>query len=77
MRGMRSLLAALLLASVPAWAQAPAATVGTGSSHYLWQVSSMTNRIYLFGTVHAGKASWYPFPDVVEKAIDAMSDTRF
>jgi len=67
---MRSLLAALLLASVPAWAQAPAATVGTGSSHYLWQVSSMTNRIYLFGTVHAGKASWYPFPDVVEKAID-------
>lgn len=69
MRVMRSLLAALLLAAVPAWAQAPAASVGTGSQHYLWQVSSMTNRIYLYGTVHAGKASWYPFPDAVDKAI--------
>lgn len=67
---MRSLLAAFLLAAIPAWAQAPATSAGTGSQHYLWQVSSMTNRIYLYGTVHAGKASWYPFPEVVEKAID-------
>ena len=67
---MRHLLALLFLAAAPAWAQAPAASVGTGSSHYLWQVSSMTNRIYLYGTVHAGKASWYPFPDAVDKAID-------
>ena len=70
MRGMRSLLAALLLAALPAWAQAPAASVGTGSQHYLWQVSSMTNRIYLYGTVHAGKASWYPFPEAIDKAIE-------
>src|SRR6478609_1960010 len=67
---MRHLLALFLLAAAPAWAQAPAASVGTGSAHYLWQVSSMTNRIYLFGTVHAGKASWYPFPEVIDKAIE-------
>jgi len=67
---MRHLLALLFLAAAPAWAQAPAASVGTGSAHYLWQVSSMTNRIYLFGTVHAGKASWYPFPEVIDKAIE-------
>ena len=67
---MRHLLALLFLAAAPAWAQAPAASVGTGSAHYLWQVSSMTNRIYLFGTVHAGKASWYPFPEAIDKAIE-------
>jgi len=24
---------------------------------YLWEVTSLTNRVYLFGTVHAGMAS--------------------
>jgi uncharacterized protein YbaP (TraB family) len=38
---------------------------------FLWEVSSLTNRVYLFGTVHAGKASWYPLPDVVEDAFAA------
>lgn len=35
---------------------------------FLWEVSSLTNRIYLFGTVHAGKKSFYPLPGPVEKA---------
>ena len=34
----------------------------------LWEVVSVTNRAYLFGTVHAGKASWYPLPSIVENA---------
>jgi uncharacterized protein YbaP (TraB family) len=37
---------------------------------YLWEVSSLTNRVYLYGTVHAGKASWYPLPSAVERALD-------
>jgi uncharacterized protein len=56
-------LLVLLLASAP---QALAA-------NFLWEVVSMTNRVYLFGTVHAGKESWYPLPAAVE---DALADSR-
>jgi hypothetical protein len=35
---------------------------------YLWEVTGLTNRVYLFGTVHAGKDSFYPLPDAVERA---------
>ncbi len=34
----------------------------------LWQVTSKTNTVYLFGTMHVGKANFYPLPDPVEKA---------
>ena len=57
----RILLLAALFAAAP---QALAA-------NYLWEVSSLTNRVYLFGTVHAGKQSWYPLPSAVE---DALAD---
>jgi uncharacterized protein YbaP (TraB family) len=40
---------------------------------FLWEVSSLTNKVYLFGTVHAGKPTWYPLPRVVE---DAFADSR-
>jgi uncharacterized protein YbaP (TraB family) len=35
---------------------------------YLWEVTGLTNRVYLFGTIHAGKDSFYPLPDAVERA---------
>jgi uncharacterized protein len=38
------------------------------AAHFLWEVVSLTNRAYLFGTVHAGKKDWYPLPAVVEEA---------
>jgi hypothetical protein len=60
-RGFLLLLAAALAAT-------PAA-----AASYLWEVSSLTNRAYLFGTVHAGKASWYPLPKAVE---DAFIDSK-
>jgi hypothetical protein len=37
---------------------------------YLWEVSSLTNKVYLYGTVHAGMASWYPLPHAVENAFE-------
>lgn len=40
---------------------------------FLWEVSSMTNKLYLYGTVHAGKPEWYPLPPVVEQSF-AVSD---
>jgi len=57
---MTSRLVALLLLCaflVPAHAAA-----------YLWEVSSISNRVYLYGTVHAGKKDWYPLETVVEEA---------
>lgn len=50
---------------LPVPVAAPAAT----ARQFLWEVSSLTNRVYLYGTIHAGKAAWYPLPDPVEKAL--------
>jgi uncharacterized protein len=36
---------------------------------FLWEVKSATNTVYLFGTIHVGKKSFYPLPDAVEKAL--------
>ena len=65
-RPVRFLFAAMwFFAAAGASAQAPIV-----SGAYFWEVTSLTNRVYLFGTVHAGKASWYPLPKVVEDAFD-------
>jgi uncharacterized protein YbaP (TraB family) len=37
--------------------------------NFLWEVSSLTNRVYLYGTIHAGKAEWFPLPAAVENAL--------
>jgi uncharacterized protein YbaP (TraB family) len=39
------------------------------ADNYLWEVSSLTAKVYLYGTVHAGKREWYPLPSVVENAL--------
>ena len=67
MKNLRRITRALALLAlvVPALAAMPAAAVS-----YLWEVSSLTNRVYLFGTVHAGKREWYPLPRAVEEAFD-------
>jgi uncharacterized protein YbaP (TraB family) len=38
------------------------------AEHFLWEVRSMTNSAYLFGTIHAGKKEWFPLPEAVEQA---------
>ena len=48
--------AALCLAAFPA------------QSYFLWEVVSMTNRAWLFGTIHAGKKDWFPLPATIEQA---------
>jgi uncharacterized protein len=70
MKNIRSIsrALALVLLVVPVLAALPAAAVS-----YLWEVTSLTNRVYLFGTVHAGKQDWYPLPRAVE---DAFEDSR-
>lgn len=55
-------------------APSPAATAERasplGAKSFLWQVKSKTNTVYLFGTVHVGKNSFYPLPDAVENAFE-------
>lgn len=47
---------------------APPAVQAPKPRLYLWEVTSLTNRVYLYGTVHAGKASFYPLPEPVQQA---------
>jgi uncharacterized protein YbaP (TraB family) len=62
------LLTATLAVAGSAHAQSSAAEPVPAARHFLWEVSSLTNRVYLYGTVHAGKASFYPLPVPVQKA---------
>lgn len=57
-----------LLLAAAALAAPLAALAQPAGKHFLWEVVSMTNRVYLFGTVHAGKAAWYPLPGPIEAA---------
>lgn len=69
MRLARFAVAALLVAPWPLPAQsAPAAVPPPAAKSFLWEVTSLTNRVYLYGTVHAGKASFFPLPEPVQKA---------
>jgi uncharacterized protein YbaP (TraB family) len=36
---------------------------------FLWEVVSMTNRAWLFGTIHAGKKGWFPLAQPIEQAL--------
>ena len=46
---------------------------GTHAAEFLWEVVSVTNRAYLFGTIHAGKKDWYPLAKPIE---DAFADSK-
>ena len=66
-------IAILLLCAglgLPAAAQTAAVLPSpqAASREFLWEVSSLTNKVYLYGTVHAGKESFYPLPEPVRKA---------
>lgn len=66
-RAMKPFLRALACVAL-AMACLPAA-----GAEYLWEVVGLANRVYLFGTVHAGKKDWYPLPKPVE---DAFNDSK-
>jgi uncharacterized protein YbaP (TraB family) len=36
---------------------------------FIWEVRSAQNTVYLFGTIHVGKRSFYPLPEQVEGAL--------
>ena len=57
--------------TTPAASGQPALSVlPTGNARsFLWEVKSRTNLIYLFGTIHVGKRTFYPLPLQVEAAL--------
>ncbi len=65
---MRSRLLHSILA-----AAAACAALSAAAQNFLWEVTGLTNRAYLFGTLHAGKSDWYPLPKAVEDAFAASS----
>ena len=52
----------------PAASPAAQPAASPAARHYLWEVSSLTNKVYLYGTVHAGKESFFPLPAPVREA---------
>ena len=64
MVAQRPLIARFLLACA-----ALAFASQAAAQNFLWEVSSLTNKVYLYGTVHAGKKAWFPLPEAVENAL--------
>jgi uncharacterized protein YbaP (TraB family) len=59
-------IAALALCCfVPAGATPPAGGDGA-PKHFLWKVTGPKGVVYLLGTIHAGKADFYPLPSIIE-----------
>ena len=54
-------ISAIALSTCHAWGQ-------SAYSPPLWEVRSGNNSVYLFGTIHVGKADFYPLPPAVETA---------
>ena len=48
-----------------AGAELPAAGDGA-QKHFLWKVTGPTGVVYLLGTIHVGKADFYPLPSIIE-----------
>jgi uncharacterized protein YbaP (TraB family) len=59
-------LSALTLTAAPC--QAQEVNSPTESSHFLWQVQSPTNTVYLLGSLHFLDEDHYPLPEVMQTA---------
>ena len=64
------MIAALTLCCfAPAGAEAPAAGDGA-PKHFLWKVVGPKGVVYLLGTIHVGKADFYPLPSIIEDSFN-------
>jgi uncharacterized protein YbaP (TraB family) len=58
-------IAALTLCCFASAGAAPPAGDGA-PKHFLWKVTGPKGVVYLLGTIHAGKADFYPLPPIIE-----------
>jgi uncharacterized protein YbaP (TraB family) len=49
---------------------APPAAGNGAPKHFLWQVTGPKGVVYLLGTIHAGKADFYPLPSIIEDSFN-------
>ena len=59
-------VAALALCCFASARAAPPVAEDGASKHFLWKVTGSSGVVYLFGTIHAGKADFYPLPSIIE-----------
>ena len=59
-------IAALVVCCFGSAGAAPPAAGDGAQKHFLWKVTGPKGVVYLFGTIHAGKAAFYPLQSVIE-----------
>ena len=59
-------IAALALCCLAPARAAPPAAGEPAPKHFLWKVTGPKGVVYLLGTIHAGKADFYPLPSIIE-----------
>ena len=59
-------IAALALCCFASVGAAPSAAGIGAPKHFLWKVTGPKGVAYLLGTIHAGKADFYPLPSIIE-----------
>lgn len=66
---MLRLIATLFIVNFLLVTTSSAKETKTKTSHLLWEVEGTDAKIYLFGTIHVGEQSMYPFPKRISQAI--------
>jgi uncharacterized protein YbaP (TraB family) len=59
-------IAALALCCFAPAEAAPPTAGKDAPKHFLWKVTGPKGVVYLLGTIHAGKADFYPLPSIIE-----------
>ena len=59
-------IAALALCCFGSAGASPPAAGDGGPKHFLWRVTGPKGVVYLLGTIHVGKADFYPLPSIIE-----------
>jgi uncharacterized protein YbaP (TraB family) len=59
-------IAALALCCFASAGAAPPAAGDAAPKHFLWKVTGPKGVVYLLGTIHVGKADFYPLPSIIE-----------
>ena len=67
-------IAALALCCFAPARAGPPAAGEAATKHFLWKVTGPKGVVYLLGTIHAGKADFYPLPPIIEDSFKE-SDT--
>jgi uncharacterized protein YbaP (TraB family) len=63
-------IAALALCCFAFTGAARAAAEDGAPKHFLWKVTGPKGVVYLLGTIHAGKADFYPLPPIIEESFE-------